>query len=174
MPSVSPDGLLVVYTLIDSCSHTADWSLAAATTGGHPTHFQPTWPAWAFQPEFTGGRWAPKQMEIAYGVWDIGETRAAIYISDMSGKRARRVVSWALSEFAPWPTDLWPSWSADGGWLTFISPSALIGPPGYGNSYAASSRGDVWVVGSNGVGLRQLTFTGDYTAAAWLPPLSGG
>ncbi len=61
MPSVSPDGQRVVYTLISSCSHTADWSLAAVTTAGRPTRIEPTLPAWSIEPEFSGGRGHPRK-----------------------------------------------------------------------------------------------------------------
>lgn len=73
-PSVSPDGRLVVYTLIVSCFHGVGSSIAAVTAAGKPRKlgFRFAWPAPAIEPEYFGATWAPDGMRIAYGVRDYG------------------------------------------------------------------------------------------------------
>jgi Tol biopolymer transport system component len=169
MPSLSPNGKILVYTIIGSCSHSPDWWVDAATRAGRQVKFNPKWPDWATDVQFTGARWAPKRMEIAYTVWDPA-FRAEISISDLSGKHTRRVVSWPTSFSSAWPGTMSPAWSPDGAWLAFVKPLRYLG----GFTSTGRSAGELWLVGTSGVGLRRLTPLKEYVAATWLPPVSGG
>ena len=142
-PSVSPRGV-VLYTEIDSCSHTASWWVKAAGA-----KFDPAWPGWAFDPEFTGAQWSPDGAAAAFTVFDVGEGRAGVYLSDSAGKHAHRLAFWRLT--TDWPLDTAPTWTPDGQWLAFAKPS-----------------GELDVVRADGTAL-QVVLNLAATDVAWLP-----
>jgi Tol biopolymer transport system component len=166
MPSLAPNGKILVYTIISSCSQTPDWWVDAATTAGHAVKFNPPWPDWAIDVQFGGARWAPKRMQVAYSVWDMS-VRAGISISDLSGKHAHRVVSWPTSYASVWPGTMSPAWSPDGGWLAFVKSLKYVAGIDAPNGPAV---GELWLVATSGAGLRQLATVKNCTAATWLPP----
>jgi len=140
-PSVSPAGSLL-YTEIDSCSHTATWRVAA-----RGAKFDPAWPDWTFDPQFTGAQWSPDGTAAAFTVFDVGEGRAGVYRSDAGGKHIRRLALWQTTG---WPVDVVPAWTRDGRWLAFVKP------------------GELDVVRADGSGLLRVPNI-DATDVAWLP-----
>jgi hypothetical protein len=143
-PSVSPRGV-VLYTEIDSCSHTASWSVGAAGA-----NFDPAWPDWAFDPGFTGAQWSPDGAAAAFTVFDVGEGRAGVYLSDSAGRHVHRLALWQFT--GDWPLDTAPIWTPDGQWLAFAKPSSELD-----------------IVRADGTALQRVPNV-DATDVAWLPP----
>jgi hypothetical protein len=161
LPSSSLDADVIAYTVIGSCSHTPDSSLAAVTSGGHATPIHPIWPDWAIDGEWQGATWAPTGEEIAYFIYAWNPERVGLYVSQINGAHTRRVALWAHSDTVGWPLRA-PAWSPDSAFLAITRAAGFSGRTG-------ALVGDVWLIGADGGRPQRLTATYDYTAQTWLP-----
>jgi Tol biopolymer transport system component len=148
-PAPSPDRRLVAFSEME-CDHGADPFATAIGTDGEVTktallaRFEED--VGTFDPA-----WAPDGDRLAFAVIDVelGE-RDGIYVADPSGADARRVA-------AVWLAGA-PAWAPHDGQIAFHGP------------HGDGGRLDVWVVGSDGTGLRRVTRgTADESNPAWLP-----
>ena len=171
-PSTSPDGRTVVYTVISFCGH-GGRSIAAVTTTGHRVklgfRLPSPGPQIGYVERFSAA-WAPKRPEIAYSVVNSEQNSAWAYVSASNGSLPQRIFFWdeKAGDGGPEGLDSPPAWSSDGRALVLIPPVAgFLHYP----KYAPVGRGDVWFVSADGLSQQQLTKTGMFTAAAWLPPV---
>ena len=173
-PSVSPDGLTVVYTVVTDCVHGIPRSIAAVTTRGHRVklgfRLSSPGPQIGCCERFSAA-WAPKRPEIAYAVVNDEENSNWAYVSATNGNPPQQIFFWTEQAGYGYPEglDSPPAWSSDGRSLALIPP--VRGFIHY-RKYASVGRGDVWLVSADGSTKQQLTRIGMFTAAAWLPPVA--
>ena len=160
-PAPSPDGRIIVYTVVpDDPPLVHLTSLHAVTPAGRPARLPFRLPAVG-----NGGpedaAWVPNGQRIAYSVhddMDSGDLGATgIYVASKGSSPPRRIVSG--KKIAGFPVAPWdPAWSTDGAWIACMVQSSS-------NNY------DIWLVRPNGTGFRQITKTkADEDSPAWLPP----
>jgi Tol biopolymer transport system component len=97
--------------------------------------------------------WSPDGTRLAFSrIEALGEGGA--YVADINGANLRRLSPTALQASSP-------AWSPDGRWIAFVRDRVLDW--GY--------PGDIWIVRSDGTGLRRLTNTRavDERGVTWLP-----
>lgn len=140
-PSVSADGRVIAYADFGDCDHGFDVDLDAIDPTGRPVRLT------EYDDEVRYGfdpAWAPAGRRIA--VATLGDAEQSIGIAVGSpGSQARRIYRRAATD---------PAWSPDGLWLAFIR--------GVG-------RGTIWLVRSDGTGLRRLSSRRYDADPAWLP-----
>jgi Tol biopolymer transport system component len=139
-PSVSPDGRVIAYAYFGECDRGFDVGISAIDPAGRPVRLS------TYDNVGTGfdPAWAPVGKWIAFA--PTGDYEQSIGISIASpGSQARRVYKRAASD---------PAWSPDGLWLAFVR--------GVG-------RGTIWLVRSDGTGLRRLSSRRYDADPAWLP-----
>jgi molecular chaperone DnaK len=140
-PSVSADGHVIAYAYFGECDHGFDVGIHAIDPTGRPVRLA------TYDDVGTGfdPAWAPVGKRIAFAA--TGEYEQSIGISIASpGSQARRVYRRAATD---------PAWSPDGSWLAFVR---------------GVSRGTIWLVRSDGSGLRRLSSRRYDADPAWLPP----
>ena len=157
----SPDGRIIAYTAIPDDPPSSPFTeLRAVTPSGRSARL----PFRIADIEAGGpgsAAWAPNGQRLAYdaqGVWqDSGKPGVdwGIYVSSRGSSPPHRIVG-------PKMTPTAPAWSRDGAWIVFVGSSH----PGFAGS------DDIWLVRSDGTGLRQITKTnGDEYWPTWLPPV---
>jgi Tol biopolymer transport system component len=160
-PAPSPDGRIVVYTEMPTEPASAALTeLHAVTPAGRRARLPFRIVDTSSADAASGARdaaWAPNGERLAYdvlGMWEWPGPPPAdqgIYVSSSVVTPSRRIVGPRMSPVSP-------AWSSDGKWIAFSAS-----PP-------KSSSSDLWIVRSDGTGLRQITKTNvDEEAPAWLP-----
>ena len=157
-PAPSPNGRIVAYSHTLDWGHANDTQIYAMTTSGRPRGLPFAFPTGAdgLDALASGAAWSPDGRRLAYTVIDTSELGVdlvqpvtGLYVSASEGSKPRQLAA---------PKDCWsPAWSPDGRSIAFVGE--------------ADDDGDIWLVGADGSGLRQLTTTAaDDRDPAWLPP----
>jgi len=96
--------------------------------------------------------WSPDGSQIAFAAASGGQPRVALYVMNKDASGVTRLTSDVESDW-----EYYPSWSQDG------SKIAFSGEP--------AASGEIWVIGSDGTGLTQLTDHPEYssTQPSWSP-----
>lgn len=139
-PSVSPDGRVIAYAVIDECDRGYAAGISAVSALGRPVNLD------GF--DLTTARfdpaWAPVGRTLAFATISDLEEPNGIGVAP-HGSPARRVYRRAASD---------PAWSPDGRWMAFVR--------GVG-------RGTIWLVRRDGSGLRRVSSRRYDADPAWLP-----
>ena len=140
-PSVSPDGRVVAYAYFGECDHGFGIVVEAIDPTGKAVSLT------EYDDEIRNGfdpAWAPAGRRIA--VATLGDEEQSIGIAVGSPRSpARRIYKRAATD---------PAWSPDGSWLAFIR---------------GVSSGTIWLVRSDGTGLRRFSSRRYDADPAWLP-----
>ena len=139
-PSASPDARVIAYAIFGECDRGYDVGISAIDPTGRRV------PLAAFD-DVGGGfdpAWAPVGKRIAFATTGDDESSTGIAIAS-AGLRAKRVYNRAATD---------PAWSPDGSWLAFVR--------GVGH-------GTIWLLRSDGTGLRRVSSRRYDADPAWLP-----
>jgi Tol biopolymer transport system component len=159
-PAPSPDGRLIVFA--DNYGYGSDQdipdTLKAMTALGRPAQLAFRLPAspYGYTLSVDAAAWAPDGHRLAYVVNDYtgapGDvSRSGMFVSSSTGSPPRRLE----------PEGYSPAWSPDGNWISFTRPDA------------GGVMQDIWLVRSDGEGLRQLTHThASESDATWMQAAS--
>ena len=140
-PSVSADGRVIAYAYFGECDHGFDIVVEAIDPTGKAV------PLARYDGLVRGGfdpAWAPAGQRIAVATLGADEQSIGIAVGSPSSQ-ARRIYRRAASD---------PAWSPDGSWIAFVR--------GVG-------RGTIWLVRSDGTGLRRFSSRRYDADPAWLP-----
>ena len=141
-PSVSADERVIAYAEFKDCDHGVDVDIDAIDPTGKPV------PLTEYDDVGVGfdPAWAPVGKQIAFAALNDNEQEIGISIAS-PGSPARRVYRRAATD---------PAWSPDGLWLALVR---------------GGSRGTIWLVRSDGTGLRRLSSRRYDADPAWLPAM---
>jgi TolB protein len=153
-PSASADGRFVAYTYTGDCRHGVGHEIRTVTTAGRPIKLPIRFPSprQALAPEYLDAAWSPDAATLGYEVNDAEGSFAALYISAADGRPPRRVTTWRAGFDAAVAS---PAWAPGGDWIAFVRGS--------------DDRSAVWLVRSDGRGLRRVTRGTRDIHVAWLP-----
>jgi hypothetical protein len=159
-PSASADGRFVAYTYSADCRHGLANEIRTITSAGRPTKLPIRFPSPrnVLAPEYRDAAWAPGAAMLVYevwdseGAWDADGSFAGLYVSAADGRPPRRVTAWRGAGDSPVAS---PAWAPDGNWIAFVR--------------GRGDRAAVWVVRSDGGGLRRVTRGNRDVHVAWLP-----
>lgn len=102
--------------------------------------------------------WSPDGRRIAFSRACSNTSGLDLYVVGANGKGLRRLVHTRTN-------DEWPTWSPDGSKVAFVSGEPPMTKPGQ-----TGIDPELWVVGTNGHGLKRLTRNNlQDTAPAWSP-----
>jgi TolB protein len=147
-PAPSPDGARIALST-GGCNPGLDccW-LTVVNAAGKPTadlKRLPATPGAQFGPA-----WSPDGARIAFEVSDLDFGTSSIHIANRDGSHLVRITPRGLNAEEP-------TWSWDGEWIAFAA-------------WTKSSGYDLYIVHSDGSGLRRLTRTKvDELSPAWIP-----
>jgi TolB protein len=133
-PDISQDGRLLAYDSIGAGQSTTDVFLSSSEGTG-PRNITNSPATNDIQPDLS-----PDGKSVAYSSGTAGERNARIVVQDLRSGEAH-----AITPAVPGQEAFDPSWSPSGLWITFDTYSATAGL-----SY-------LWVVRSDGAGLRRIT-----------------
>ena len=140
-PSVSADGRVIAYAYFGECDHGFDIVVEAIDRTGKAV------PLAKYDGLVRSGfdpAWAPADQRIAVATLGADEQSIGIAVGSPSSQ-ARRIYRRSASD---------PAWSPDGLWIAFVR--------GVG-------RGRIWLVRSDGTGLRRFSSRRYDADPAWLP-----
>ncbi len=140
-PDWSPNGSQIVF---QRCQNRCQlWTVKADGSGSRPL---------ACEGDCSTGSWSPNGKQIAFvRAWGPVQKNqiqhAEVYVMDANGSGAHQLTHVTDT---PFTADVaWPAWSPDGKQIAFEVHHSSLGKPAGGRA--------VFVVGSDGTGLRQLT-----------------
>ena len=139
-PAASPDGRVVAYASFGECDRGYDVGIDAIDPEGKRVELSAYEAVrFGFDPA-----WAPVGKRIAFATTGDFEQTTGIAVA-APGSKATRIYRRAATD---------PAWASDGSWIAFVR--------GVG-------RGTIWLVRSDGSGLRRLSSRRYDADPAWLP-----